>query len=114
MSDRDRSGRLGSEGVAYFGGVAAGLSHELSNVFNIINEIAGLQHDIASAAADSGDARVARLADLAGRIKAQVGRGEEINRRLHRFGHSTDETSVTFDLAELLELPSGRGSAGCA
>jgi hypothetical protein len=104
MSDHERGGRLGGEGVSYFGGVAAGLSHELSNVFNIINEIAGLQHDIASAAAESGDARVARLADLAGRIKAQVSRGEEINRRLHHFAHSIDDTMVTFDLAELLEL----------
>lgn len=93
------------EGVLYFGRVAAGLSHELSNVLNIINELAGLQRDIAAAAVEQGgDARLARLADLAQRIKAQVGRGEAINRGLHRFAHSVDNADTSFDLGELLGL----------
>jgi C4-dicarboxylate-specific signal transduction histidine kinase len=93
------------EGVLYFGRVAAGLSHELSNVLNIINELAGLQRDIAAAAVEGGgDARFARLADLAQRIKAQVTRGEAINRGLHRFAHSVDDADKSFDLGELLGL----------
>jgi signal transduction histidine kinase len=93
------------EGVLFFGAVAAGLSHELSNVLNIINELAGLQRDIAVAAAEQGgDARFARLADLAQRIKAQVGRGEVINRGLHRFAHRVDHATASFDLGELLGL----------
>jgi len=93
------------EGVLYFGRVAAGLSHELSNVLNIINELAGLQRDIAAAAVEGGgDARFARFADLAQRIKAQVSRGEAINRGLHRFAHSVDNADTSFDLGELLGL----------
>jgi C4-dicarboxylate-specific signal transduction histidine kinase len=92
------------EGVLYFGAMGAGLSHELSNIFNIINELAGLQQDIVAAAAEGGSAGLARVADLAARIKSQVGRGEQINRSLHRLSHSVDDTDVEFDLGEALVL----------
>jgi len=98
---------LQREGVLLFGRVAAGLSHELSNVFNIINELAGLEQDIASASERDGTAAVGRIADLATRIKAQVARGEEFNRLLHRLGHSVDKTREAFDLGELLTLLGG-------
>lgn len=92
------------EGVLFFGAMGAGLSHELSNIFNIINELAGLQQDIIAAAAQSGTAGLARVTDLAARIKAQVDRGEAINRSLHRLSHSIDDTDVDFDLGEALAL----------
>jgi hypothetical protein len=83
--------------------MGAGLSHELSNVFNIINELTGLQQDLLSTAAGDS-ARLARVADLAGRVTVQVGRGEEINRSLHRLSHSVDEADLSFDVGEVLEL----------
>lgn len=95
---------LEREGIVLFGAVGAGLSHELSNVFNIINELAGLQQDIVAAATQGGAAGLARVSDLAARIKAQVVRGEEINRSLHRLSHSVDEPDGTFDLGETLVL----------
>lgn len=94
---------LEREGIFFFGAIGAGLSHELSNVFNIINELSGLQQDILSAAPD-GTAGLARVSDLAARIKNQVARGEEINRSLHRLSHSVDEPDRTFDLGETLVL----------
>ncbi len=95
---------LQREGLLLFGRFCAGLSHEISNVFNIINELAGLELDIARAAEREGGAPVARVIDLAGRIKVQVARGEELNRLLHRLGHVVDSARVTFDLGELLVL----------
>jgi hypothetical protein len=95
---------LEREGLQFFGAIGAGLSHELSNVFNIINELSGLQQDILTAAAQGGAAGFSRVADLAARIKAQVVRGEEINRSLHRLSHSVDETDGTFDLGETIIL----------
>ncbi len=92
------------EGVLFFGAMGAGLSHELSNIFNIINELAGLQQDIVAAAAQSGTAGLARVTDLAARIKAQVDRGEAINRSLHRLSHCIDDTEVDFDLGDALAL----------
>jgi len=102
---RDEGGRTPERETAlYFGAMGAGLSHELSNIFNIINELAGLQQDIVAAATQGGSAGLARVTDLAARIKAQVGRGEEINRSLHRLSHSVDDTDVEFDLGEALIL----------
>jgi hypothetical protein len=102
MAEGRRPG-LQREGLRFFGAVGAGLSHELSNVFNIINELSGLQQDIA-AAAQAGGAGIARLSELAARIKSQVARGEEINRSLHRLSHSVDEAEEVFDLGDALAL----------
>jgi signal transduction histidine kinase len=95
---------LQREGVLFFGDVIAGLSHELSNIFNIINEMAGLQQDILAGdqpkSADAAD----RLSELAGRIKAQVERGETLNQSLHSLAHSVDDANIAFDLGDMLEL----------
>ena len=103
MSDEPRR-RLQREGVLFFGAVGAGLSHELSNVFNIINELSGLQQDILAGAAQDGTAGFARVVDLATRIKTQIIRGEEINRGLHHLSHTVDSDEITFDLGEKLAL----------
>ncbi len=95
---------LGREGLLFFGAMGAGLSHELSNAFNIINELSGLQQDIINANADGGAAGLVRVADLAARVKSQVVRGEEINRCLHHLSHSVDCSNVVFDLGESLTL----------
>jgi hypothetical protein len=96
---------LEREGLLLFGRFCAGLSHEMSNVLNIINELAGLERDIVGdATRDGSGAAVARIADLAGRIKAQVARGEELNRLLHGLGHSVDSSATAFDLGEVLGL----------
>jgi len=97
---------LQREGVLFFGNVIAGLSHELSNVFNIINEMAGLQQDIVGGAQPGSTDTADRLFELAGRIKAQVERGETYNRYLHKLAHSVDDTGIAFDLGETLELVS--------
>jgi signal transduction histidine kinase len=97
--------KLQREGLRFFGRIAAGLSHELSNVLNIINELAGLQQDIAGAATDDArGAQGSRIADLAGRIRAQIERAEGLNRRLHAFAHTIDSATVAFELADLLDL----------
>lgn len=95
---------LQREGVLFFGAMGAGLSHELSNVLNIINELSGLQQDIVAAVGDGGSAGLARVADLAARVKSQAIRGEEINRSLHRLSHAVDDADVTFDLGDSLAL----------
>lgn len=92
------------QGLRFFGSMGAGLSHEFSNVLNIINELAGLQEDIARAAAEGGTGGFARLVDLASRIKSQVARGEELNSSLHRLSHSIDSDDLVFELADVLGL----------
>ncbi len=94
------------EGVLFFGDVIAGLSHELSNVLNIINEMAGLQQDIVGGAQPKGVDPADRLSELAGRIKTQVERGETFNHFLHSLAHSVDDANIAFDLGDTLELVS--------
>jgi hypothetical protein len=103
MSDEPRR-RLEREGALFFGAVGAGLSHELSNVFNIINELSGLQQDILATVAQESTTGLARVVDLATRIKNQIIRGEEINRCLHHLSHTVDKEETTFDLGEKLAL----------
>lgn len=100
----DPTDQLHRQGLCFFGSVGAGLSHEFSNVLNIVNELAGLQQDIAGAAAEAGTGGMARVVDLAARIKSQVARAEELNSSLHKLSHSVDSENVSFDLGDVLTL----------
>ena len=102
--DNDHRRPIQREGVHFFGDVIAGLSHELSNVFNIINEIAGLQQDVVGGSQPESASVPNRLSELAGRIKAQVERGETINQFLHSLAHSVDDANIAFDVGDTLEL----------
>jgi hypothetical protein len=93
---------LRREGLAYFGRTVAGQSHELTNVLNVINELAGLQLDLLQAAARGSAVRLERLAEIAGKIQHQVERGESIVRCVNRFAHSVDLELAFVEPRELL------------
>jgi len=101
MSEEHR--RLREEGLRFFGATTAGQSHEITNVLNIINELAGLQTDLLAAADGGHEVNLSRLRALAERIQKQVDRGEAIVRNLNRFAHSVDVPVAVFDLREVLE-----------
>jgi len=90
--------------ISFFGAIIAGQSHELTNVFNIINELAGLQLDLLRAEEQGLPVNLARLQEVAGRIQHQVQRGETITRNINRFAHSVDDEQATVEVAELLEF----------
>lgn len=92
----------GEEGLAFFGVIVAGQSHEVINVLNIINELTGLQKDILQTAA-SGTVDLARLSGIADKIEDQVVRGVKIVSEVNRFAHSIDVPVAVFDLRELLD-----------
>jgi len=100
----DAAKTLREQGLAFFGRTTAGQSHEVTNVLNVINELAGLQLDLLEAAAAGGALRLERLAELADKIQRQVARGETIVRFVNRFAHSVDVDEAVFDLGELLPL----------
>ncbi len=91
-----------NEGLAFFGKVVAGQSHEVTNVLNIINELAGLQIDVLQDS-PSGVVDTEKLAGIAGKIEEQVRRGVKIVSEINRFAHSVDVSEAVFDLRELLE-----------
>lgn len=81
----------------------AGQSHELTNVLNIISELAGLQHDLLKARDDDRPIDLSRLQEVASRIKNQVDRGETIIRNTNQFAHSVDLPVAVFDLKEAID-----------
>jgi len=89
--------------ISFFGAIIAGQSHELTNVFNIINELAGLQLDLLRAEEQGSPVNLPRLHEVAGRIQHQVQRGETITRNINRFAHSVDLPMAVFDLREAIE-----------
>jgi C4-dicarboxylate-specific signal transduction histidine kinase len=89
--------------LAFFGKIAASLSHELSNSMAIISELNGLTDDLLPKRKRRAKVDSARLRELSQRISDQIKRGQEIIKMLNRFAHTTDKSIVSFDLATLLE-----------
>lgn len=93
----------GRTGVRFFGEITASLSHELKNVLAIINENAGLLEDFSLMAAGGNPIDPERLGMVAGKIRRQVRRADEMIKRLNQVGHSVDRPLDTVNLAELVE-----------
>jgi hypothetical protein len=91
------------EGLAFFGAVAASVTHELNNVLSIVDQVSGLLGDLVPGASAGGTIDPGRLATLQGRIDRQVRKGIEIVRHLNNFAHSLDEPSGSFDAADVLD-----------
>lgn len=91
---------IGYDRLEFFGTVTASLSHEIMNVFAVINEYGGLLEDISYAVAkDSGSSKLTkRLGPLGNKLVTQVNRGQELLQRLNRFSHSVDNPSRGFSL----------------
>lgn len=86
--------------LQFFGAVGASISHEMKNVLAILNESAGLLGDFSRMAAAGRPLDPERLQAMAGRMQAQVARGDGIMRALNRFSHSVDRAEETLDLAD--------------
>jgi C4-dicarboxylate-specific signal transduction histidine kinase len=86
--------------LQFFGAVGASISHEMKNVLAILNESAGLLGDFSRMAATGRPLDPERLQAMAGRMQAQVARGDGIMRALNRFSHSVDRIEETLDLAD--------------
>jgi C4-dicarboxylate-specific signal transduction histidine kinase len=101
--DEHKSHLLQNESLMFFGRITAGQSHEVTNVLNVINELAGLQGDILETANQGGNPDLEKLKAVTQKIRLQVQRGESIVRSINRFAHSVDSPVAVFDLKEALE-----------
>ena len=102
MSDA-RERLLRENGFGFFGAITAGLSHEINNVFAIINELSGLLDDFFYAAEQDAPLNLEKLKGTTQRITAQVERGHEYVERLNRFAHTVDDEQTTIVLNETVE-----------
>jgi signal transduction histidine kinase len=94
----------GRAGLQLFGKMSASISHDLKNVLAVINENAGLLEDFCLMAEKGKPLDLARVKRLAGDLKSQIRRGDQIITTLNKFAHSADRESVPIDLGELLGL----------
>ncbi len=98
----DRSRLIMERGLNFFGIITASLSHEINNVFAIINELSGLLNDLLLAAENGHPIEEERLKKLSDNISSNVERGVSIIKRLNSFSHSIDEKVVRFDMNQAL------------
>lgn len=97
-SDNDSTAWDG--GAAFFGAITASVSHELNNMFAIVDQSGGLLLDLVQGASQIEAERVAAAASTMCR---QAARGLEIVQRLNRLAHSADDHRVEFDVDEELD-----------
>lgn len=102
--EKEDSRLLWERGLQFLGRQTAAQCHEVTNVFNVINEMVGLMGDLAWGAQNKGrPLDPDRLVELTGKIAAQVQRGNTIVRAINQFGHSADTPRAVFDLRAVLE-----------
>ncbi|WP_319543073.1 sensor histidine kinase [uncultured Pseudodesulfovibrio sp.] len=92
------------EGLQFFGRVSASVSHEIKNVFAVINEAAGLIEDLTLMAERGIPLQPERLKSAANSIQGQIRRGDSIIKNMNAFAHSTDEDVREVNLVEILGL----------
>ncbi|MCP4599338.1 MAG: hypothetical protein GY847_02170 [Proteobacteria bacterium] len=96
------SEQLRDEGMMFLGKIIAVQSHEATNAFNVINEMAGLQMDILQDAMDEKPHDVSELNDICTQIRLHVRRGGQIIKNINWFAHSVDGNDTGFVLEEAL------------
>ena len=100
---KSKDRRLRDEGFEFWGAITASLSHDINNVFAIINELSGLLDDFFHAA-DQGDVMdIEKLKSATRRISEQVSRGQTHVRQLNRFAHTVDYRHATIDLNDAVD-----------
>lgn len=103
MADPKECERLQERGLAFFGKITAGVTHELNNVMSIIEQVSGLLDDYCAAAESGGQLDPEKIRSISERIGKQVERGVGIIQRMNMFAHSVDDPVKSFDLNMLTE-----------
>ncbi len=84
--------------VAFFGKIAASVTHELRNVLAVINETNGLMADFLVMMRETPFPYREKFQRSVQKIEEQVLRGVEITSRFNRFAHSMDHACADIDL----------------
>jgi len=81
----------------------ASLSHELNNVFAIINEHNGLLEDMLAGLKQGMPLDEKKIQRSSQKIGYQVERGKELIKRLNQFAHSTDHAVMETEITQWLQ-----------
>ncbi|MBF0529793.1 MAG: hypothetical protein HQK55_11105 [Deltaproteobacteria bacterium] len=102
MSEADWRQRC-QAGLAFFGQITAGVTHEIKNHLATIKEQSGLMADLLEMAARGRPVDVERLNRLAVGILNRIPAADAIVRHLNQFAHSVDESNQEMDLNEVVD-----------
>ncbi len=92
------------QSLMFFGEVSASVSHDIKNVFAIINEDAGLLEDLSLMVEKGMPIDPAKLAGIASKIQKQIKRGDAIVKNMNTFAHSIDDPVRSIELNQTLRL----------
>ena len=100
---KDPNDRLIYEsGLAFFGRLTAGVSHEMKNILSILGELGGLLEDLSESAQQGKGVPGERVRPIAERIGRAVARGDDQLKRLRHFAHSADDSRAARNLDEVV------------
>ncbi len=99
-----RTQTIGDANIQFFGKMVASLSHEIKNVFAVIHENAGLLEDLVLLTEKGRPLDPGRIKRVAGKMRGQIIRGDEIVKNMNRFAHSADVPIESVDLNQTLKL----------
>ncbi len=85
---------LRKKGLGFSSAITASLSHEISNVFAIVNELSGLLDDYFHVAEQGSPLNPEKLKETTTRIAVQVERGQKYVKQLNQFAHSIDDKQI--------------------
>ncbi len=89
--------------IVFMGKIAAGMTHEIKNVFAIIRESAGLMEDLWSLPQNASSPLREKSVKTLATIQEQVNRGVDLSNRLNRFSHSMDVPVTDVDVGAQVE-----------
>ena len=98
---------LSAEELGFIETVAASLSHEINNVFAIINELSGLLSDYVASDEQNRPVDMARMKSVLQKIEKNVERGTGHVKQLNRFAHSIDPSTREMDAGRIVSQVAG-------
>ena len=102
LANRARGIGVKANELAFFGKIAASVTHELRNVLAVINESNGLMADYLAMMREAPFPHREKFQRSVQKIEEQVRRGVEITSRFNRFAHSMDHACADIDLNSIL------------
>ncbi len=99
---KDENNKRDRADLQFFGKIVAAVTHEINNVFSIVNENSGLLADLLAAGGGKGVPKE-KLESINESVYKHLDRGKDLISHLNRFAHSADQEVSRLDLSGVVE-----------
>jgi hypothetical protein len=100
----NETGKICTEGLAFFGRTNRFISHEIKNILAIISESLGLMDELLELAEAGRELRPEKLRSLSQSVIEEVERANGIIKNMNAFGHSVDAFLGEVDVNQTISL----------